>query len=114
MKKDLYPLIKVDLIPDAEGYFLPRWFCKVWQGLISPLILQSPFTLLWFRQKVDRDNENPVIPFPQNFEDHGDARCASPASSPFCPTGRRTRTQNKISTISIYKMKTHGHHLKTV
>ena len=35
------------------------------QGLLSPLILQSPFPLLQFRKIVDRDSGNLVNPFMQ-------------------------------------------------
>ena len=33
------------------------------QGLLSPLILPSPFPWLWFRWIVDRDSGNLVNPF---------------------------------------------------
>ena len=37
------------------------------QGLLSPLIMLSPFPQLWFRQIVDRDSENLVNPFMRVF-----------------------------------------------
>ena len=37
------------------------------QGLLSPLIMLSPFPQLWFRQIVNRDSENLVNPFMRVF-----------------------------------------------
>ncbi|KAI3642087.1 hypothetical protein MP228_011642 [Amoeboaphelidium protococcarum] len=56
-------LPKLPLILHPLCFFTKSDQSQAQQGLLSPLILQSPFPLLWFRQIVDRDSGNLVNPF---------------------------------------------------